>query len=435
MNKLSIWNGPEGIKLPASISEPAKLVSYANKNMLTDKQQQQIISAFSIEAYDMAAEYAWRRAMIKLKETIATLGMKFVGEMLGRDDIDEFSSPHIVLTDYTTIALAEQLGIIGKTAALKLKQAQELLTHFFSKECDEELSQLDALGIVRSSVQYVLGENEVSVALEFSEFRERLLSESLNKNDRQIEQLINSPLFFIRTVLNILLSTIKTAKSATLEHTLANLNLILPLTWSKLAENDKWNVGTAYRDVVAEGNNIAANGIKKALLKVGGFDFVPENLRSNSFKRAARNIIDTHFAFDNFYNEPAAVKMLASMGSTIPAPALADCMQAYLLVYLGNSYGVSTRGSELAETELLKITPDRWQYYFEYIIAKDDIILSNFLNQRSDRQVYRFSKLLKKGHLDTFENLPENVQHLYNAILKEKSDKVKSYVRQLLSNL
>ena len=157
-------------------------------------------------------------------------------------------------------------------------------------------------------------EEEISIAIEFTNLRNRLLSESLKSDDLQVNQLINSPLFYLRTVLTILLSSIRKDKGAKLEHALANINLLLPEMWINLGENDKWNIGTAYRDVVAEGNSNAANGLKKALLKVEGFDFVPENLRSTTFKNAARAVIETHFAFNNFYNEPPMVRALATLG-------------------------------------------------------------------------------------------------------------------------
>src|SRR5438093_13363164 len=115
MSNIQIWQGPNGITIPATAKEPNDIVPYAH--YLSEKQKKQIVSAFQIEAYDMAAEYAWKKAMVKLKETIFTLGMKFIGEMLERSDINESSSIENVLTDYNTIQLAEQLGVIGTTAA------------------------------------------------------------------------------------------------------------------------------------------------------------------------------------------------------------------------------------------------------------------------------------------------------------------------------
>lgn len=433
MNELSLWRGPEGINIPSELNEPRDIVSYANTDFLTVKQQQQILAAFSINAFDMGAEYAWRRAMTTLKESIASLGMDFIGEMLGREDITEFTSPDVALTDYTAILLADQLGIVGKKGILKLRQAQELLSHIFSKDNDEELNSLEAINIVRDSIQYVLGEKDVSVAVEFSSFRKRLQTETLKENDGQLHMLAGSSLFHIRTVLNVLLSNIRSTKGAKLEHTLANLNIIIPLIWDNLADKDKWNVGMAYRDVVAEGDNTSASGIKKALLKVKGFDFVPESLRSNTFKTAAKNIIDTHFSFNNFYNEPIVIKGLTRLGSVIPSPALQDCMDAYLLVYLGNYYGVSREAAPIAKKELLAITPDRWLYFFNNIIWKDELILNNLI---TDSQINRFSNLLLDISAKPLQDIKHAlVQKFYDSIRAKRYNEVKGIRGKLLQNL
>lgn len=435
-NEIALWKGAEGVHLPVNTKTPQDIVSFANSAILSEKQQQQIIGAFKLEAFDMGAEYAWRRAMAVLKKSIASLGMKFVGEMLGREDINEFSTPESTLTDYSAITLAEQLGVISTTGALRLRHSLELLNHFFSnkgEESGEELNELDALNIVRACVQYVLGEEQISVALEFSQFRNRLHNESIDSRDEQILTLESSALFYVRTVLNILISNIKTLQGAGLENSLANINMILPKVWDRIADKDKWNIGSAYRDVVAEGKRTATNGMKKALLKVKGFDFVPENLRSDTFIRAARALIDIHYAYDNFYNEPAAVQNLSNLGSVIPPPALQDCMAAYLLVYTGNSYGVSNKGADLAYPELKKISKERWQYFFDNILIKDENILSNLLG---NNQIGRFAKLIRKTGNDNLQNFKyPKIERLYKAILNEDYPQVKGMTSNLLNEL
>ena len=413
MSNIQIWEGPDGIKIPGNVTDTTAIISYASN--LTERQKNQIISAFQIEAYDMASEYAWKKAMTKLKETIATLGMKFIGEMIGRSDIDEFATIDNALTDYTTIELAEQLGVISATGALKLKQSNELITHFFSKNATEELDSLSAVQIIKSSVQYILGEADISIAIEFSNFRQRLLNETLQLRDPQVEQLIGSPLFYIRTVMSILLASSKNDLGAKLENSLANLNLLIEHIWKELGESDKWNIGTAYRDVTAAGNTIASSGIKNALLKVGGFDYVPENLRSVTFKKAAAIVLETHYQFNNFYNEPSVVRKLASLGSTIPAPALIDCMQAYLAVFLGNSYGVSREAAPIAEEKLSEISEERWYYYFEKVIHNDNVVLSKLTMSSG---VTRFKSFLDKYSLNDFIDLPRDNQQLYNSIIE-----------------
>lgn len=427
-NELNIWSGPEDVVLPvanASSHPVQSIIKCANESLVSAKQQRQIVSAFEIQAYDMGAEYAWRFTMATLKEKISSLGMKFVGEMLNREDIDEYASPEVVLTDYDAISLADQLGIVSKVGGIKLRHAQEMLNHFFSKECEETLTFIDALSIIESSVKYVLGQKDVAVSLEFNKFRNRLQSESISNNDGQLQMLVNSALFYIRTVVNVLLSNAKTSKSAALEHSLANFNTILPLVWEKLAEKDKWNVGMAYRDVVTDGNDKSAMGMKKALMKVRGFDFVPESLRSNTFKKAARAVIDTHFAYNNYYNEPAVVKSLSKLGSTIPSPALQECMDSYLLVYLGNTYGVSREAAPIAKNELLSISNDRWEYFFNSIISKDEIVL---LYITTPNQLDRFANLLNEIGEEAFHNLNGDGKQIYNAIIK-RNHKLYSKIR------
>ena len=429
-NDIILWKGSDGNIIPANKSEAQEIVPYAIS--LSPKQQSHIVNAFKLEAYDMAAEFAWKKAMTKLKETISTLGMKFIGELLNRDDIDEYSTVDTSLTDYSTIILAEQLGVIGSTAALKLRQANELITHYFSSNIDEELDKLSAMSIVKSSVEYVLSEDNISIALEFSNFRKRLLGETLTINDPQIDQLINSPVFYLRTVLTILTSAIKSEQGAKLENSLANLNLILPSIWGNIAENDKWNIGTTYRDVTASGNTIASSGVKNALLKVKGFDYVPENLRSVTFQKAAKAVIETHFAFNNFYNEPAVVRRLSNLGSTIPSPALLDCFQAYLAVYIGNRYGTSTVAAQISKDKLSEISQDRWKYYFERGIQNDEVVL-NKLN--SGLGITKLKNFLEEFELTEFKEMPKLNQDLYEGILKTKGHQVKTVTEKMFQKI
>lgn len=429
-NDIILWKGSDGNIIPVNKSEAQEIVPYAIS--LSHKQQSHIVNAFQLEAYDMAAEFAWKKAMTKLKETISTLGMKFIGELLNRDDIDEYSTVDTSLTDYSTIILAEQLGVIGSTAALKLRQANELISHYFSSNIVEELDKLSAMSIVKSSVEYVLSENNISIALEFSNFRKRLLGESLTISDPQIDQLINSPVFYLRTVLTILTSAIKSEQGAKLENSLANLNLMLPSIWSNITENDKWNIGTTYRDVTASGNTIASSGVKNALLKVKGFDYVPENLRSVTFQKAAKAVIETHFSYNNFYNEPAVVRRLSHLGSTIPSPALLDCFQAYIAVYIGNRYGTSTVAAQISKDKLSEISQDRWKYYFERGIQNDEVILSKL---NSGIGLTKLKNFLENYDLTKFKEMPKLNQDLYEAILKANGHKAKAITEKMFEKI
>lgn len=85
----------------------------------------------------------------------------------------------------------------------------------------------------------------------------------------------------------MLLTQLKVASRAKLEHAAGNIGTLLPVIWSKLRDKDRWQTGP-----------IAAAGIRAALMKVRGLDYVPETLRTETFRSAARAVLNAHFPSD-----------------------------------------------------------------------------------------------------------------------------------------
>lgn len=413
-NSLILWQNPENQVMPADVDTVNAIVGYANNSNLTPKQQDQIVKTFENGAYEMAAEYSWKKAITKLRKSLENLGADFICELLDRSDIDRFVSMEDVLTDRKAIELAEQLGIIGKTGALKLRQSLELVNHYISGEAEDELSKSDALSIVKTCVQYILCEQDVDVAVAFTNFRKRLLTETVSLQDGDVKQVLTAPLFYLRTVCTILLTAIKKEKGAQQEVALTNLNILIKDMWPNLADADRYSIGSAYSTMLAYGDNVATKGLKQALSKVNGFDYVPETIRSNTFKEQANKVIDTHYAFNNFSSEASPVRALANLGSIIPAPAFQDCIDAYLCVYLGNYYGPSFEAAPIARQQLEKVSADRWHYFFKNLIHQDHYVLDHI---KTENQVARFASLLESVGYTKEKDLPKNNQQLYEAIL------------------
>lgn len=402
MKEIELWQAKEPKKIPANLTDIKKIVPLTDKNNLTVSQQNQVINAFNAEAFDMAAEYVWRKAMSKLKESISFLGDDFIMEMLQRPGTKS-ANLDSALTEYNTIRIAEQLGMITQFGALKLRQALETLQYCFSSTATIEGVQLDALetlNIIKICIELILSEPKVDVAVEFSSLRERLFHEQINENDKQIEVLVNSSLFFIRTVCTVLSNTIKTEKGAIQENAIANYRTILPEVWLKLTVEDRWKAGFLYRDVVSSGDDKASAGIKTALSRVNGFDYVPENIRSLTFIDAANKLVDTHFGYDNFYREPRAVRELANLGSIIPEPAWTDCLRAYLLVLIGNKYGRSNEAVAIAQKHIEKLPIEAWIAYLDNTLPYDSAVLSALWDDKPQRH---FSNLINTMGLDKLQ--------------------------------
>jgi len=175
--------------------------------------------------------------------------------------------------------------------------------------------------------------------------------------------------------LSVLLALLKTAEGAPLEHAVRNINVVLPILWQDLRKPERWQAGQTYAELYAQGKKAAVIGLRQALIRVSGFDYVPENLRSNTFSAAAKAVLEAHEGMNNFYNEPAPMRTLASLGSTIPSPAFPICMTASLSVWLGNRYGHSWAAQGSARQILRAVSDERWTYYLDECLPSDRRIL------------------------------------------------------------
>lgn len=387
---------PNEPKALAPTAAPPEIVKRAV--VLTERDQFAIVQAFQSGAFEMASTFIWSRAVAALKKQLSMLGMEFVGEMLSRTDLDESSNPMTDIRDDEAIELAEQLGMVTTTEALRLRNGHTLVNHFLDPDVshDEKMLESEAATILRSCVLNFLAEPVTKTQQPFLKLRERLEHETLSSDSGDAKALEVAPYFYVRTTLTVLLTQLKNAAGAKLEHAAGNINSLLPVMWSRLREKDKWQTGETYATVQAADRTVASAGLRKALMKVRGFDFVPESLRSDSFRAAARAVMTAHFAWDNFHNEPKPMETLARLGTSIPGPALADCFTAVLCVRLGNRWGESRAAQASANQFLKMIRPTQWEGYFNRLLANDRHILEKL--GFDEKPVARWLELI--GELD-----------------------------------
>lgn len=395
-NAITLWQSPNGIDLPAEILNPTELVSYINPAIIPQRDIVQLEMAFNAKLYPMATEFTWTRAINFLKAKIMGFGRDFVLEMLGRNDEnlgDDF------LTEIDVINLATDLGFINQTAKMYFIQTREMIQHFASPDITESMDYIDSLKTTKTCVKYVLGLDQVEMEFSYNNFRDRLIQEIISADDPIVGNLVVGPYFFKRTTVRTLLNLAKKVQEgAEKEKVLANTVTILHEMWAGLLSEDKWPVGFAYAEAVNIGKRDLVKALKSVLLKVQGFDYVPENLRSMSFIDTANKLLDTHYRFDNFYKEPAIAEQLLQMGTSIPKPALGRCMTAIIACKLGNSYGRSDRAQDYLDRILDNLIEGSWSYYINEVFPADETILLK-LNSNT-RMLTKWIDLVQKYNLN-----------------------------------
>jgi hypothetical protein len=434
-----LWKSTEEIQLPKKVEIDALISNFAPQ--LSVKDQNQIIKAFHSESFEMVSSYVWTKSIIALRNHLGKMGISFIAEMLDRPDLNDHINLQQAISEYEAIQLAEELGVINGTVAFRLKQAMETVAHFnqmdFIDDVDNEMNEDEAKTIVRSCIQGVLGYKKIEEAIDFKNFRTALEESTLTSENSYLVKLVQSPYFFLKTTIRILLALIKSSTGAHLENSLANANLIVPKIWDRLKHPERYQVGRVYAELSNDGKTKAASGLRQVLLKVRGFDFVPEDLRSNSFIKIANEIISAHENFNNFYNEPAPMQTLSKMGSVIPIPAFPACITATLCVKLGNRYGIARDAQSYANSVLKNVTPERWIYFFNEVLPSNQRLLFKLVsnNPSAERWVVMINSLdIDFGDILTNITVADSKNLLRNTILK-KLDRVNKYASGLYQQM
>jgi len=433
---MTLWNPKGVVNIPVTATTPADIITYARQ--LSKRETTQIVEAFKVGNFEMGSLFLWQKTMTALKKQLGSLGMDFISELLDRKDIKSDSAATQVLTDFDAVKLSEELGMFSSTQAMRFRSVMQMMAHFSEtpdedeEDEDRQMMPEEAIQCLRTCIQGVLAHEKLEGAIEFANFREALEERSFIKEDIEIQSLLTSPYFFRRTTLRVILALAKTSKGAQLEHVLANSNIIIPLLWEDLLKPDRWLVGRAYAEVHSEGRKTSASGLRKALLKVKGFDYVPEDLRPRSFVEAAMALQSTHFSQNNFYNEPIAVKHLASMGSVIPVPALSQCITSLLCVRIGNHWGVSWAAQDPATRMLNKLNEERWKYYLNECLPGDEIILDKLCD---DNVAERWCDLINEFNLSSIEIKKKAIRELIDYSIKIRIRLVTSRAKMLGTRL
>lgn len=341
---------------------------------LNESEQKAIVITFNNGMHQMAAEMTWIRTISVLRDRLAFFGEEFIGDMLGYDKPVYADD----LTEVEAINLNYDVGFLKPDAKMELLHNSEQIKKYSSRRYQimEEISMdpISAKALIHNCIKYVLSDIRECTVLEFNDIRNVLKSELLSDDSELIQNISGGEYFGKRTILRSLINMARTGSDNEKQFVYHNMSIIVPIIWKDLSESDKYSFGTTYAEISSSEKKDYVNVVKKVLYNVHGFDYVPENLKSNSFINSAKNLINVHNGYNNFYNEPLAAKLLASMGTIIPDPAVFECVNAVLICRTGNSYGISDGAQGYLVKILDSITTTKWLLYFKNLPKNSDMM-------------------------------------------------------------
>ena len=425
----ALWQSNSGVILP-KVANLDIILSY--NYQLRERELKGVAVNYNSGLFEIASESIWNRAIAILKNRVLALGIQFVSEMVGVDNLDYIQN----LPPFEIINLAMELGFINSTGKMRLMHANEIIQHYIERDIDEEMPQNESDSVIRPCIQYILAYEDSNMQIEYNDFRTSLITDNIASTPGKIESLKSSPYFYKKTTLRTLVNLLESTENTEFEVVENNFFIIIQAIWPEITSDDKYFIGLTFSKHKNANHTLQINALNRALASVNGFDYVPENLRSMSFIEVAKKLKSVHFGLNNFYNEPSATNNLNKMGTKIPKPAMKECIGATLMVLLGNQYGRSFDAIEPATSILKKLTSLDWVYYIEQCLITDEEVLSKIAGG-GDR-AERWCNIANSFNLDSLEYSNSKITEFikYSSTNDKNNTRVRanSYLKLLSSN-
>jgi hypothetical protein len=297
--------------------------------------------ALEAELYDSAMAYFWQATIAELQNMVVSYGVGYFAGRIGSDKVRDVDSLRQYVSDWQLIEGCYQLGIISREAWVKLQYCRELRNiHSPAHPIETEIDPLEALNFIKNSGRFVLSVDRPLPGLDVKVLASRIRTEDLSEELDIIKEAISQlPENVHDSILNIIFTDYCSADCS--PQAKANISSIAPLVWEAAPEASRVIVGERFARIYVDGTEDEKREAFAFLARVGGVDLVPSAVRRALFDRRSQNLIDSHFGWENFYNEPAPARALAELGRAVPPGAETKYVKALLLSYLGNRWGVS----------------------------------------------------------------------------------------------
>src|SRR5260370_1797069 len=93
------------------------------------------------------------------------------------------------------------------------------------------------------------------------------------------------------------------------------------------------------------------------------------------------------------------MRVLANLGTAIPRPAFAKCMEATLAVWLGNRWGNTWAAEKYAQQVFNSLGSEQWEYYLNECLWRDRTVLDKLAED--NKPLERWVKLVNTCRLSS----------------------------------
>lgn len=327
--------------------------------------------------YDAVVNYTWDITIADLRTKVEAYGVDL---FLSAEEDVKYHADAATLQDRWThvpdsrlLSGAAKLNLISRTAMRHLSHWLGVRNHESAAhpvEEEEEIDAATAISCARECVKYVLSRDMPEPGFSIG-----VLAQSIKKHDLQAdalevqEQLKRLTTEQCDTALNMVVSLYIGGTP----DVKVNVGAIIETLWSRATDNGRAKVGQKYGRLAGEGKSDEKAELLSLLISVDGVGQIPIHLRGALFRKAAQDLTDAHFGWDNYSKETGPARQLAELGVDCPDEQLSIFAAAFLVSFMGNFYGVAKGAQQHLTALTQKFSLRHWKALLDAVRNSDQV--------------------------------------------------------------
>ncbi len=362
------------------ISNLPDVISTINGNNRKDSLYlSKFIAACGAGLFDAALNFIWDETVVNLRTKVARFDIEYFYDSvvtdLGRRTKLKDESDLSKIEEWELIRGCHLTGILSDIGYKHLDYIRDMRNWASAAHPNQnELTGFQLVSWLETCVKEVIAKDPEGPAIEVKRFLNSIRSTSLTNSDAQH---INAGVEYLpKDILKSLLRTLfgmYTAANAAAK-TKSNIKLVVQKCWSLSPEDAKHECGFRYASFAANGEIDRKTAANEFLTVVGGLPYLPGDTLALEISEKIANLYDAHNAFNNFYNEPAHARALASYVSStgqVPDAVRKPYVKTIVMTKIGNGYGISGMAESYYDSLIEKFSENEIKEFVQLLIDRE----------------------------------------------------------------
>lgn len=397
-------------------------VIYQIRNLDDSYYLSKFLVATSAGLFDAALNYLWDETIKQLRMRIVVGDLNYFYDVILSDSRrKDFSKPEdlVKLDDANLIEGAHKIGLISQIGYKHLDYIRYMRNWASAAHPNQaELTGLNLVSWLETCIREVIATPLSNIQIRINQLLGNIKTQQLNSAEVETMATFFTELSdekcntFAKGLFGIYIDPKSTQQS------IDNINLIAPHLWGFVSEDVRSDFGTRYAVFVANGDRHAIETSKRFLELVGGLSYLPDSAKAPQIKNALDQLLEAHYAINNFYNEPPLARQLSNiigMHGSIPTQLNYTYIKTLVTVFLTNGCGEAWSADSIY-AQLIK-NLDAKQAYLALTAFREEAVRSKLQfilckNKFKEMLDLLEPKIISEGVRSLLNDVRKNIENL-----------------------